>query len=103
MVKVTPQPGLIRDHRIVCVVELKRDDVSEDRSVRRMFDYIDQIAQHPSRDENLRGYLIMANEVIQFTLDVNGVTSRGHNFDMFAAGDPFTKKLCEIAIRHWNN
>lgn len=104
-VKVSPQMGGVRDHYIVCIVEIKRNDVTEGKAKIQMKEYLLQAAAHPSRDENLRGYLVMANIVIPFRVEVHRnrvIVVEGAPFDMFATGDRFTRELCGIAIRHWN-
>ena len=50
----------------------------------------------------------MANEVVPYWLDVNGVVRHGNSFNMFAAGDQFIRKLCDyetgIDVQvAWNN
>jgi len=100
-VKVRPQPGNIRDHYIVCIVEIKRDNVGEGQAIDQMMRYMWKAAQHPSRDGDLRGYLIMANAVIPFWVEGEWEDMdirQGDTFDMFATGDQLTTELCEIAI-----
>ena len=100
-----PQVGYIRDHCIVCVVEIKRSHMTEGKARQRMTEYLIHTAQHPSRDENLRAYLVMADRVVPYRLEVeegNWVVRQGGAFNMFAAGDQFTRGLGRIAIRYWN-
>lgn len=68
----------------------------------KMFDYMNQAAQHGSRERNLRGFLVMANEVVPFRLNDYGDVTYSDSFDMFAPGDQFTRMLGSIAIRNWN-
>ena len=106
-VKVIPQLGDLREHYIVCVVEVKRDDLSIGEARGQMSKYMAHVAPHHSREKNLRCYLVMANQVIPFWLEmIAGVgweVVQGETFDMFAPGDRFTRELCEIARRNWNN
>lgn len=67
-VKVTPQPGIDRDHHIVCVVEVKRNDDTEAQAEEQMEAYMEQAANLPQREESLRGYLVMGNMVRTFWL-----------------------------------
>ncbi len=71
-----------------------------------MLAYMEQAANLPQREENLRGYLVMGNMVRKFWLqdDGDGVMVRmaDHAFSMSAPGDQFTRELCEISIRNWN-
>src|SRR5262245_58954231 len=46
-VKVTPQPGTERDHYIVCVVEVKRDDETEAKAKDQMEAYMERAAYLP--------------------------------------------------------
>jgi hypothetical protein len=105
-VKVTPQPGIDRDHYIVCVVEVKRNNDTQAIAEEQMVRYLEQAANLPQREENLRGYLVMGNIVRTFWLQDEGegveVRMADHVFAMSAPGDQFTRELCEISIRNWN-
>ena len=46
-VKVTPQPGIARDHHIVCVVEVKRNNDTEAKAEEQMEAYMEQAANLP--------------------------------------------------------
>ena len=104
-VKVRPQPGGVRDHYIVCMMEIKRNNAAVGIAANQMIQYMKKAASHPSREEALRGYLVMGRDVIPFWVETVGIETdivQGDSFDMFAAGDQFTTQLCEIAIRNWN-
>jgi len=105
-VKVMPQPGIDRDHHIVCVVEVKRSNDTEAKAEEQMETYMEQAANLPQREENLRGYLVMGDVVRIFWLqdDGDGVEVRmaEQTFAMSAPGDQFTRELCEISITKWN-
>lgn len=105
-VKVTPQPGICRDHYIICVVEVKRNDDTEAKAEEQMEAYMVQAANLPQRDQNLRGYLVMGNMVRTFWLQDNGegveVRMAEQVFSLSAPGDQFTRELCETSIRNWN-
>lgn len=47
-VKVIPQAGFVCDHYIVCIIEIKHDDVMETTAKNRMLEYMHQAVQHPS-------------------------------------------------------
>ena len=40
IVKVTPQPGIVRDHYIVCVIEVKRDNDTEAVAEEQVINYM---------------------------------------------------------------
>jgi hypothetical protein len=105
-VKVTPQPGIDRNHHIVCVVEVKRNNDTEAKAEEQMEAYMEQAANLPQRDESLRGYLVMGNMVRTFWLQDDGegveVRMAEQAFATSAPGDQFTRELCEISIRNWN-
>ena len=105
-VKVTPQPGIDRNHHIVCVVEVKRNDDSDAKAEEQMLAYMRQAANLPQREESLRGYLVMGDRVRTFWLQDEGegveVKMATQTFFMSARGDQFTRELCEISIRNWN-
>lgn len=104
--KVTPQPTQSnRDHWVVCLVEIKRDDDTIVKAYEQMGRYMEQLAEHPSREGNLRGYLVAGNWVTVFSLEDDGdgiQVVQEQPFDMFAPGDRFTQELGEIAVRNWN-
>jgi hypothetical protein len=106
IVKVTPQPGTEHDHFIVCVVEVKRDYETEAKSEEQMEAYMEQAANLPKLEENLRGYLVLGSMVCTFWLQDDGegveVKTTRQAFDMSALGDRFTRELCQISIRNWN-
>jgi hypothetical protein len=84
-------------------VEVKRDDsISEARTLVQALGYLCQAWQHPSRDEELRGYLVMDNLVTPLRINDAREPISDPPFDIFAAGELLTKELCEIAIRKWN-
>jgi len=104
-VKVRPHGGPIRDHYMLCIVEIKCDDMSEGKARLRMVDYMRQAAGHISQEENLCGYLLMSNRVDRFRMDVQGAEVFVHqeeDIDIFAPGDFFTIELCRIAVYNWN-
>src|SRR5258707_1612617 len=105
-VKVTPQPGIGRDHHIVCVVEVKRNGDTESKAEKQMEAYMEYAANLPQREESLRGYLVMGNMVRTFWLQDDGegveVKKAERAFAMSATGDQVTRELCEISIRNWN-
>lgn len=90
----------------MCIVEVKRDDVTSGEARLQMLEYMKRAIDHPSREPNLRGYLVEANQVTPYLVVRRGfcwVVEQGETFDMFAAGDRFTTELCEIAIQTWNH
>jgi len=102
--KVIPQPlGLPRFHRIVVVVEVKRnEDVSESGALTQTIDYLQRAYEQPSSHDNeLRAFLVMGRMVHSIWME-NGLAVVGDTFDMFAAGDRFTTELAGIAIHNWN-
>ena len=104
-VKVLPQLNGVREHRIVCVVEMKLVSYTEPEAVEQMLRYMTRIADLPDRDENLRGYLVAGRRIKPYRLQrgLAGVEVRiGAWFDMFAVGDRLTTELCQIAVRNWN-
>ena len=101
--KVTPQRAGPRDHCIVTLVEVKRnDEVSESQAVQQALSYLERAWQQPSHDEELRGYLVMGRLVHPIRMSNRGRAVSDPPFDMFAAGDRFTRELCECAVRNWN-
>lgn len=104
-VKVIPQPGGLRHHFVVCVVEVKRKKESATEAHTQIMAYMVQLAEHPLREENLRGFLVMGRWVTIYTLERDGnrvEPVKGDTFNMFAYGDRFTRELARIAIRNWN-
>lgn len=103
---MTPQPGIDRDHYIVCVVEVKRNNDTQAIAEEQMASYLEQAANLPQREENLRGYLVMGNIVRTFWLQDDGagvvVKMADEVFAISAPGDQFTRELCEISISNWN-
>ncbi|KAM6489566.1 hypothetical protein JOM56_014985, partial [Amanita muscaria] len=104
-VRVAPQPGGLRQHFVVCVVEVKRDHDTMSEAHIQIMKYMNQLAEHPLREENLSGFLVMGRWVTVYTLVRSGTKVepvRGDTFDMFAHGDRFTSELAQIAVRNWN-
>jgi len=104
-VKVIPQPGGLRQHLVVCIVEVKRDEETASEAHTQIMTYMNRLSEHPLREENLRGFLVMGRWVTIYTLVRSGTKVepvRGATFDMFAHGDQFTRELAEIAVRNWN-
>lgn len=64
--------------------------------------YLERAWQQPSHDADLHGYLVMGCLVHPIRMDNEALVVCDPPFDMFAAGDRFTRELCESAIRNWN-
>ena len=105
--KVTPQPvGDPLEHHMVCIIGVKRKHLTVEEATEQMTQYMLQVAEHSSREEGFRGYLLIPNHVVPFQLERQGFgweIVQGEAFDMFADGDRFTRELCEIAGRNWND
>jgi thiol-disulfide isomerase/thioredoxin len=85
-VKVTPQPGNERDHHIICVVEVKRNNDTEAKAEEQMETYMKQAAnlpQHRVSEKKVSRYIWL------------WATWCAHC-------DQFTRELCEISIENWN-
>jgi len=103
-VKVTPQlPGKPRQHLMVAIVEVKRNDkVSETEALKQVAKYLQRAWELPGHSENLCAYLVMGQKVHRLWMQSKGRWRADPPFSMFEAGDKFTKALCETAIHHWN-
>ena len=88
------------------MVEVKRNNDTQAMAEEQMASYLEQAANLPQREENLRGYLVMGNIVRTFWLQDDGagvvVKMADEVFATSAPGDQFTRELCEISIRNWN-
>lgn len=69
----------------------------------QMYQYMQTLINHPYRDPNLRGYLIVGSKYLEFQINGDKVdyTSMAYR-DMMGPGDPLTMALCEIAVKEWN-
>ena len=103
IMKVILQPlGFPRRHRILAVVEVKRnEDVSEAGALTQTMGYLERAWQQPSHDPHLRAYLVMGCQVICIRME-NGSVVADDAFDIFAHNDPFTTELGLISQRNWN-
>ena len=105
-VKVVPHlPHLPRDYRIVTVIELKRDEDDQAKSEQQMVAYMHRILTICHPNDSFRGFLLMKDSVQVY--GYSGIGTRRHveivdQYNIFAVGNPFTRDLVEIAIRHWN-
>lgn len=91
------------------MVEVKRDEETASEAHTQIMTYMNRLAEHPLREENLRvcvcGFLVMGRWVTIYTLLHSGTKVepvRGDTFDMSAHGDQFTRELAQIAVRNWN-
>ncbi|KAK7024402.1 hypothetical protein VNI00_016343 [Paramarasmius palmivorus] len=71
------------------------------KAIAQMHRYMKAFIQHPNRDPELEGYLLVGDMYVRFTIQ-GDLVIRDEPRDMFAEGDPFTLSLCSIASRHWN-
>ncbi|KAG6823764.1 hypothetical protein H0H92_009111 [Tricholoma furcatifolium] len=108
VVKVTPAPhvDMRRQHRIVCIIEVKKDDMTSTQAADQMADYMRQAEPH-RRLEPLVGYLVMGPHVLKFVLRRHRnrpLVTYNHDefFDMRNAGNVFTRDLCRIARGQWD-
>ncbi|TFK33178.1 hypothetical protein BDQ12DRAFT_769093 [Crucibulum laeve] len=107
VVKVTPRPGTERAHRVLDVVEIKRDDETAEKADTQMKTYMEGLLAH-TRDPNLRGFLVMGNSVRVYRIEVDkkeGPLIVGYPVsDMFNSpnGDIFTDQLFRSARDNWN-
>ncbi|KAJ7600645.1 hypothetical protein C8J56DRAFT_1156976 [Mycena floridula] len=106
-VKVTPLAGLARDHRVVCLIEVKKDGDSIYKARDQMWGYMEQIIGHPNREPNLYGFLVLGAVVEVYRIQDEGfgegdVPFYLRDITMFDAADEFTNGLCDIAIANWN-
>lgn len=110
-VKVSLVPGPIREHRALCIVEVKGPREPILRGHRQMLSYMDTLADHPRREQNLLGFLVTGSWVRTYQLrraaDNTWVTQYNidDDYDLLGPnprGDPFTSTLCDIARRNWN-
>ncbi|KAF9072249.1 hypothetical protein BDP27DRAFT_1400930 [Rhodocollybia butyracea] len=111
-VKVFPTPeSEPRKHYVVCVVEVKLAEAAAGDVERvntaemQMFGYMKTLINHPYRVKQLKGYLLVGTKYLEYqineeTKDVDYVPGQYKN--MFAAGDPLTIALCDIAVQEWN-
>ncbi|KAJ3870539.1 hypothetical protein F5051DRAFT_31783, partial [Lentinula edodes] len=69
----------------------------------QMFGYMETLINHPYRVAELKGYLLRGTKYLEFWIVDNEVQYiPGQYQDIFAAGDPLTVHLCQIAIQEWN-
>lgn len=111
-VKVTLRGGLVRDHHVLAVLEIKRTGEPISRGHNQMMKYMEHLIDHSSRDQNLLGFLIIGSAVREYRIqagvgndDMVVSYSEDEDFDLFLppnGGDPFTTSLCTIARAHWN-
>ncbi|KAJ3893316.1 hypothetical protein GG344DRAFT_75084 [Lentinula edodes] len=112
IVKVFPTADSVpRKHYVVCVVEIKlrvgnEDEESQPHTAEgeaQMFGYMETLINHPYRVAELKGYLLRGTKYLEFRIVDNEVQYiPGQYQDIFAAGDPLTVHLCQIAIQEWN-
>ena len=67
-VKVTLHGGPIREHRVLCVVEVERNGEPSGRGHYQMVDYMEHLIDHSLREENLLGFLIIGIIVKKYEL-----------------------------------
>ncbi|KAF7761059.1 hypothetical protein Agabi119p4_10468 [Agaricus bisporus var. burnettii] len=102
IVKVTPQPNSPREHRLIALIEVKRDEKAVSTAMTQCFQYLEQAQGHLSRREDLCCYLMLGSRI-----NVIAGSATGHEevetFDMFDCDDQFTRALCTIAREEWNS
>ena len=106
-VKVVPHhPDQPRDYRIITVIELKREEDDRIGAELQMTNYMRRINRICSPDDSFKGFLVSYDRVAVYSY--SGPRSDNRRIDMvdeysmFDAGDPWTRDLADIAIRHWN-
>lgn len=70
-----------------------------------MIHYMKRINQISSPSNNFRGFLVMENKVQVYGYSGIGANRREEmveEYNIFDAGNRFTKDLTDIAIAHWN-
>ncbi|KAJ3979943.1 hypothetical protein F5890DRAFT_1544201 [Lentinula detonsa] len=110
VVKVVPtSEDRPRTQQVVCVVEIKLGDISAvgdvdtSQAEAQMLEYMTTLINHPFRDPNLKGYLIVADKYLEFRIENNVVVYDPDGWiGIFSSGDPLTVALSNIAVAEWN-
>ena len=55
-------------HRLLSIVEIKRDEEAESQAIEQVINYLKQAMQYPSRDPKLCAYLVMGRRVRRFRM-----------------------------------
>jgi len=107
-VKVRPTlANLPRLHTAVCIVEVKRDDLTARQAEKQLTLYMERVSTQRFVSDDFRGYLVMGKKVIVYGRDPNpGVGEPGYyrhgEFSMLDDNDPFTRDLSQISVNNWN-
>ena len=108
-VKVRPTLANIpRSHTAVCMVEVKRDDLTTRQSEKQLTAYMERVFDQRFFSDDFRGYLVMGQKVIVYGRDPNpGIGQPAYyrlgEFSMLDNNDPFTRDLSQISVNNWNN
>jgi hypothetical protein len=93
---------------VVCMVEVKRDDLSFEQSEDQMTEYMERVYEHGSFSDDFRGYLVMGQDVVIYGRDANAADPGNPifynigGFSMLDDNDPFTRELSQISVSNWN-